>query len=103
MYVSRLCFHTLPGKTHLLEAQLKSLAGLVQGEDLSSPRILRAHFSSLGSPDVIFEQSAPDLAALETQIRQVTASPDFQKWSEEVSGLLREPPKREVYLTADAA
>jgi hypothetical protein len=103
MYVSRLCFHTLPGKTHLVEAQLKTLSNLVKDAGGASPRILRTHFASMGAPDIVFEQQAEDLAALETQIRNVTEKPDFKGWSAEVSEFLREPPKREVLLTDEAA
>lgn len=103
MYVSRLCFHTVPGKTHQVEAQLNILADLVKNAGGNSPRILRTHFASLGSPDVVFEQEAPDLAGLEAQIQRVTEDSGFREWSNEVSGLLREPPKREVLLTSEAA
>jgi hypothetical protein len=97
MYTSRLCFHTLPGKTHFVEDELKLLSQLVEGAGGTAPRVLRTHFASLGSPDVVFEQDAEDLSALESQIQQVTSSAEFKAWSEKLSGLLREPPKREVY------
>jgi hypothetical protein len=66
------------------------------------PRILRNHFASLGAPDVVFEQEAPDLEALETQISQVTARAEFQQWSQQMSELLAQSPKREVYLAVEA-
>ena len=43
-------------------------------------------------------QEAEDLAALEGQIGRVTESADFQAWSREVSVMLVQSPKREVYL-----
>ncbi len=101
MYVSRLNFHTLPGKTHEVSQQLKMLAMLVRNAGGGSPRILRAHYSSLGAPDVVFEQEAPDLASLEAQIAAVTQRPEFQEWSRQTSALLAEPPKREVYLLVE--
>jgi hypothetical protein len=63
----------------------------------AEPRVLRTHFASLGAPDVVFEQAAPDLAALEAQLRQVTDSPEFRQWTQRMSGLLAQSPKREVY------
>lgn len=101
MYVSRLNFHTLPGKTHDLEKRLRELERLVQDNGGARPRVLRTHFASTGSPDVAFEQEAPELSALEDQMRQVTESDAFRQWSQETSDLLREPPKREVYLVMD--
>jgi L-rhamnose mutarotase len=63
--------------------------------------VLRNHFASLGAPDVVFEQEAPDLDTLEAQIRQVTAREDFQRWSTHMSELLAQSPKREVYLVVE--
>ena len=101
MYVSHLAFHTLPGKTGEVEQALKTLRDMVAGVGGGRPRILHTHFASLGAPDLIFEQEAPDLATLEAQIKQLTASPAFQQWSKTVSGLLTQSPKREVYLVVD--
>lgn len=53
--------------------------------------------TSLGAPDLVFEQEAPDLAALENEIGTVTGSKDFQALSLEISELLARGPKREVY------
>jgi len=50
---------------------------------------------------VVFEQDAADLETLETQIRQVTERTEFQQWSQQMSGLLAESPKREVYLVVE--
>jgi hypothetical protein len=101
MYVSHLTFHTLPGKTGEVEQELKKLREMVARAGGVRPRILHTHFASLGAPDLVFEQEAPDLATLETQITQLTASQDFQHWSQKVSGLLTHSPKREVYLIVD--
>jgi hypothetical protein len=46
------------------------------------------------------EQDAADLATLEAQITQLTASPDFQVWSKRMSALLAQSPKREIYFVA---
>jgi hypothetical protein len=101
MYISRLTFHTLPGKTHEVAQELQKLRDMVQKVGGGRPRILRNHFASLGAPDVVFEQEAPDLEALETQIKHVTDSAAFQQWTGHMSGLLAQSPKREVYLVAE--
>ncbi|MGA8570162.1 MAG: hypothetical protein WB580_20420, partial [Candidatus Binataceae bacterium] len=64
-------------------------------------RVLHTHFAPLGAPDAVFEQEAPDLSALEEQIRKLTSRGDFQTWSHRMSGLLTQSPKREVYIVAD--
>ena len=102
MYVSRLSFHTLPGKTHDVEEELKKLLEMVVKGGGVKSRVLRTHFASLGAPDVVFEQEAQDLATLETQIKNVTDSADFQQWTTRMSGLLPQSPKREVYLIVDS-
>jgi hypothetical protein len=33
---------------------------------------------------------------------QVTARADFQQWSQQMSGLLAQSPKREIYLAVEA-
>jgi hypothetical protein len=101
MCVSRLTFHSIPGKTGEVEKELKKLRDMVLHAGGSRPRILHTHFASLGAPDVVFEQEVPDLATLETQMTQLTGGPDFQQWSGRMSGLLSQSPKREVYLVAD--
>jgi hypothetical protein len=100
MYVSRLLFHTIPGKTGEVEKELMKLREMVAAAGGSSARILHTHFASLGAPDAVFEQDAPDLATLESQISRLTGSDDFQAWSRRMSGLLTQSPKREVYIVA---
>lgn len=98
MYVSRLLFHTLPGKTGELEKELNKLRAMVDAAGGQECRILHTHFASLGAPDAVFEQEVPDLNALETQMSKLTGSSDFQSWSQRVSALLTQSPKREVYM-----
>ena len=101
MYVSRLTFLTLPGKTGELETELKTLREIVKGAGGENTRILRTHFASPDAPNVVFTQDASNLETLEEQIRKVTAEPSFQQWSKKVSPLLRQSPNREVYLVVD--
>ncbi|HJU28013.1 MAG TPA: hypothetical protein VJ718_02520 [Candidatus Binataceae bacterium] len=101
MYVSRLLFHTIPGKTGEVEKELVKLREMVAGAGGSNVRVLHTHFASLGAPDAVFEQDAPDLATLEGQIRRLTGNDEFQAWSRRMSGLLTQSPKREVYIVAD--
>jgi len=101
MYVSRLLFHTVPGKTGQAEQELRKLREMVSAAGGIRARILHAHFASLGAADVVFEQEAPDVAALEQQISRLTSSADFQTWSGRMSALLIQSPKREVYIVAD--
>ncbi len=97
VYVSRLAFYTIPGRTGEVEQALQHLRELVAAAGGARPRILRTHYASLGAPDLVFEQEAPDLAALEGQIGQVTESADFQAWTRQLSGMLIQSPKREIY------
>ena len=101
MYVSRLTFATLPGRTHDAEEKLRQLRDLVAQAGGQRPRVLRAHFASLSAPDLIFEQEAFDLATLEQEIDAVTSNPQFRILSGEISGLLARTPKREVYQIMD--
>lgn len=101
MYVSRLTFATMPGRTHDAEEKLKQLRDLVAQAGGQRPRVLRAHFASLGAPDLIFEQDAPDLATLEREISAVTGSAQFRALSGEISGLLAQTSKREIYQIID--
>lgn len=101
MYVSRLAFHTLPGHTGEVERELRQLRTIVAASGGRQSRILRAHFASLGAPDLVFEQEADDLGDLEKQLKGVTDNPDFQEWSKRVSALLAQSPKREIYLVSE--
>ena len=101
MYVSRLTFVTLPGKTGELEHELKTLRDIVKEAGGENTRILRTHFASPEAPNVVFKQDAPELKILEEQIRKVTAEPRFQEWSKKVSPLLRQSPNREIYMEVD--
>jgi hypothetical protein len=97
MYLSRLTFHTMPGKTQEVEQRLLTLVRWVEQAGGSSPRVMRAHYGSLGAPDLVFEQEVADPGALEQQIKKVTEKPEFQKWAQAVSGLLEQSSKRELY------
>ena len=55
MYVSRLAFYTVPGKTGEVEQALQHLRALVTAAGGSQPRILHTHYASLGAPDLVFE------------------------------------------------
>jgi hypothetical protein len=101
MYVSRLNFYTIPGKSGEVEQQLKDLRAMVERQGGALPRILRTHFASLGAPDIVFEQEAADMSTLEEQIAKVIESPQFQNWSSQTSTLLMQSPKREVYLVVE--
>ena len=98
MYVSRLPFHVLPGKTSEVIERLKTLQGMIRKAGGTDCRILRAHYGSDDGPDVVLEQTVGDLAELESQIKAVTSSDEFQRWSQEMSPLLSRTPKREAYL-----
>ena len=97
MYLSRLTFSTLLGHTRQVEEKLRRLRDMVAQAGGPGVRVLRSHFASPGAPDLVFEQEVPDLAALEQEISTVTASPEFQSLSLEISQLLARGPKREVY------
>ena len=97
MYLSRLTFHTLPGKTHEAEEKLMTLLTWVENAGGLRPRVMRTHFGSLGAPDLIFEQEVEDPATLELQIKQVTETREFQQWAKQVSALLEQSSKRELY------
>jgi len=99
--LSRFTFRAVPGKTGQVEKELKKLGDMVSGAGGSRPRILHTHFASLGAPDIVFEQEAQDLAALESQIGKLTDNLEFQAWTKNISDLLTESPKREVYLIVD--
>jgi hypothetical protein len=97
MYVSRLTFHTLPGKTQEAEGKLATLRQWVQEAGGVNPRIMRTHFGSSGAPDLVFEQEVADPAVLEEQIHRVTNNARFQEWTQQMSSLLEQPSKRELY------
>jgi hypothetical protein len=97
MYVSRLTFHTLPGKTQEAEDKLEMLRNWVHQAGGRNPRVMRTHYGSLGAPDLVFEQEVADPGLLEEQIRKVTGNGGFQEWSQQVSSLLEQPSKRELY------
>jgi len=78
MYISRLTFHTNPGMTNAVEQELQKLLAMMSEAGGRRPKVLRNHFASLGAPDIVFEQEAPDLETLETQIKQVTARQELQ-------------------------
>jgi hypothetical protein len=101
MYISRLTFHTIPGKTGEAEAALRSLQEMVTRAGGPKPRILHTHFASLGAPDIVFEQEVEDLGGFETQLHKFTTDKAFRDWSKKMSPLLRESPKRELYLLAE--
>jgi hypothetical protein len=96
MYVSRLTFHTLPGKTRDVEQKLTTLRHWVEEVGGIRPRIMRTHFGSLGAPDLVFEQEVNDPTELERQIKQVTSKQEFQQWASQVSPLLEQSSKREL-------
>ena len=101
MYVSRLMFSTLPGKTGELEKELRTLRDMVTEAGGENARILHTHFASPDAPNVVFAQDASELETLEEQSRKVTAEPRFQQWSQKVSPLLRQSPNREVYFVVE--
>lgn len=98
MYVSRLPFHVKPGQTSDAEKQLALLKEWVSQSGGQNCRILRTHFASDGSPDLILEQESDDMATLEKQILAVTQKPEFQEWSRTMSTYLTRVPKREAFI-----
>jgi hypothetical protein len=97
MYVTRLTFHTLPGKTQEVEHKLMALREWVAEAGGSNPRIMRTHYGSSGAPDLVFEQEVANPDALENQIKKVTDNIRFQEWARQVAGLLEQSSKRELY------
>jgi hypothetical protein len=104
MYVSRITFHTLPGRTQDVEERerLMTLLEWVEQAGGSRPRVMRTHYGSPGAPDLVFEQEVADPSALETQIKKVTGTGDFQQWAKQVSELLEHSSKRELYTVTRA-
>jgi hypothetical protein len=101
MYVSRLTFHTLPGKTEEVEQKLMLLREWVVDAGGASPRVMRTHYGSLGAPALVFEQEVPNPADLELQIKKVTENEHFQDWARQVATLLERSSKRELYQIAE--
>jgi hypothetical protein len=97
MYVSRLTFHTLPGKTQEVEEKLITLREWVAEAGGLSPRVMRTHYGLAGAPDLVFEQEVANPDALENQIKRVTENSRFQEWARQVAGLLEQSSKRELY------
>jgi hypothetical protein len=97
MYVSRLTFHTLPGKTQEVEEKLMTLRDWVTRAGGLNPRVMRTHYGSLGAPDLVFEQEVQDPGGLELQIKKVTENKGFQQWAQQVAKLLDQSSKRELY------
>ena len=103
MYVSRLTFHTLPGKTQEVEEKLITLREWVAEAGGLSPRVMRTHYGSAGAPDLVFEQEVANPDALENQIKRVTENVRFQEWALQVAGLLEQSSKRELYQISRSA
>jgi hypothetical protein len=103
MYVSRLTFHTLPGKTQEAEEKLATLRRWVESAGGLNPRVMRTHYGSSGAPDLVFEQEVEDPAVLEDQIEKVTNNAQFQEWTQQMSSLLEQPSKRELYSIRNSA
>lgn len=101
MYVSRLAFHSLPGRADEVVQALKKLQDMAKAAGGGKSRILRTHFASIGAADVVFEQELPDLTALEAQLKRVNEDADFREWRRQISTLLWQAPKREVCLIAE--
>ena len=97
MYLSRLTFHTLPGKTPEAEEKLMTLLYWVENAGGLRPRLMRTHFVSLGAADLIFEHEVEDARTLASQIKQVTENREFQQWAKQLSALLEQSSKRELY------
>jgi hypothetical protein len=97
VFLSRLTFYTLPGKTDTMEQKLMTLAHWVDQAGGTKPRVMRTHYSSAGAPDLLFEQEVADPGTLEQQIKVVTDKKEFQEWVQEVTPLLERSSKRELF------
>jgi hypothetical protein len=97
MFLSRLTFYTLPGKTDEVETKLLTLRKWVEEAGGLKPRVMRTHYGSLGAPDLMFEQEIQDPGVLEVQIKAVTENKDFHSWSQQVAQLLEQSSKRELF------
>ena len=85
MFLSRLTFYTLPGKTDMMEQKLLTLADWVNQAGGAKSRVMRTHYSSAGAPDLYFEQEVPDPGTLEQQIKTVTEKKEFKEWVQEAT------------------
>ena len=103
MYISRLTFHTLPGKTHQAEEKLMTLLYWVENAGGLRPRVMRTHFGSLGAADLIFEHEVESPGTLASQIEKVTENREFQQWAKQLSALLEQSSKRELYQITSSA
>ena len=101
MYVSRLSFHSLPGKVDEVQRELRGLQEMVVAAGGGKTRILRTTFASLGAADIVFEQEFPDLRSMENQLQWVNDNPEFPEWRRRISTLLWQSPKREVCSVAE--
>ena len=97
MFLSRLTFYTLPGKTDVMEQKLLTLAQWVDNAGGAKSRVMRTHYSSGGAPDLLFEQEVADPGTLEQQIKTVTEKQEFQQWVQQVTPLLDHSSKRELF------
>jgi hypothetical protein len=102
VFLSRLTFHTLPGKTDAVENKLLTLARWVDQAGGTNPRVMRTHYSSLGAPDLLFEQEVQDPGTLEQQIKTVTAHKEFHDWAQQLAPLLEHSSKRELFKIIDS-
>ena len=50
---------------------LGRLRELVEAEGGGQPRVLRTHYASLGAPDLVFDQEAADLAAVDASVAEL--------------------------------
>ena len=87
----------MAGKTQEAEEKLATLRNWVVEAGGLNPRVMRTHYGSSGAPDLVFEQEVEDPAILEEQIQKVTNNTHFQEWTQQMSALLEQPSKRELY------
>ena len=63
MYISRLAFHTVPGKTHEVEQHLLQLREMVLKAGGAHPRVSRSHFASRKASPIIAKGSLEPTAS----------------------------------------
>jgi hypothetical protein len=78
-----------------------TLAHWVDQAGGAKSRVMRTYYSSAGAPDLFFEQEVPDPGTLEQQIKTVTEKKEFQEWLQEVTPLLDNSSKRELFKIVD--